>query len=47
MTYIDLLEAIAGKIAALWPERTIYRDFCPADFKRPSSFLWEIGRAHV
>ena len=40
MTYIDLLEAIAGKIAALWPERTIYRDFCPADFKRPSSFLW-------
>lgn len=38
MTYQKLTEAIAAKIAALWPERMLYRDFCPVDHKRPSSF---------
>lgn len=40
MNQVDLCEAIASKIAALWPDRMIYRDFCPADFRRPSSFLY-------
>lgn len=40
MTYQDLMEAIAARIAKLWPERMLYRDFCPADHKRPSSFLY-------
>ena len=40
MTYVDVMEAIAVKIAALWPKRMLYRDFCPADHKRPSSFLY-------
>ena len=40
MTYQDLMEAIAARIAKLWPDRMIYRDFCPADFQRPSSFLY-------
>ena len=40
MTYQDLMEAIAGRIAKLWPERMLYRDFCPADHKRPSGFLY-------
>ena len=40
MNQVDLCEAIASKIAALWPDRMIYRDFCPADFQRPSSFLY-------
>ena len=40
MTYIDVLEAIAGRVAALWPERMLYRDFCPADHKRPSGYLY-------
>ena len=40
MTYQDLTEAIAAKVAALWPERMLYRDFCPVDHKRPSSFLY-------
>ena len=24
----------------MWPERMLYRDFCPADFQRPSGFLY-------
>lgn len=40
MTHQDIMEAIAAKIAGLWPERMLYRDFCPADFKRPSGFLY-------
>ena len=40
MTYQDLTEAIAARISALWPERMLYRDFCPADHKRPSGFLY-------
>lgn len=40
MTYTDVMEAIASKIAALWPGRMIYRDFCPVDHKRPSCFLY-------
>ena len=39
MTYLDVTEAIAGKIAALWPDRTLYRDVCPADFDRPAGLL--------
>ena len=46
MTYIDVLEAIAGRVAALWPERMLYRDFCPADHKRPSGFLY-VERAEM
>ena len=40
MTYQDVMEAIAAKVAALWPDRMLYRDYCPADFKRPSGFLY-------
>ncbi|MEQ2615847.1 hypothetical protein AAAT94_01525, partial [Intestinimonas aquisgranensis] len=40
MTYQDLMEAIAARIAKLWPYRMLYRDFCPADHKRPSGFLY-------
>ena len=40
MTYQDLMEAIAERIAKLWPDRMLYRDFCPADHKRPSGFLY-------
>lgn len=40
MTSSDLKEAIAGMIAGLWPDRMLYRDFCPADFQRPSGFLY-------
>lgn len=40
MTYQDLMEAIAARIAKLWPDRMLYRDFCPADYKRPSGFLY-------
>ena len=39
-TSIDVCNAIADVVANLWPERMIYRDFCPADHKRPSSFLY-------
>ena len=47
MTYQDLTEAIAAGIAALWPERMLYRDFCPADFKRPSSFLYVVDASYT
>lgn len=40
MTYIDVMEAIADKIVKLWPDRMLYRDFCPVDFQRPSGFLY-------
>ena len=40
MTGIDICEAVAGRIAALWPERVLYRDFCPADHQRPSGYLY-------
>ena len=40
MTYQDLIEAIAAKIAGLWPKRMLYRDFCPVDHQRPSGFLY-------
>ena len=40
MTYTDLVEAIAGKISALWPDRMLYRDFCPVDHQRPAGFLY-------
>ncbi len=36
----DVCDAIAKKVAELWPDRMIYRDFCPADHKRPSSYLY-------
>lgn len=47
MTYQDLTEAIASKIAALWPKRMLYRDFCPVDFKRPSSFLYVVDASYT
>lgn len=40
MNQIDVVEAVAATLAELWPERMIYRDFCPADFQRPSAFLY-------
>lgn len=40
MTSTDLMEALSERIAALWPERMLYRDFCPNDHKRPSGFLY-------
>ena len=40
MTYQELTEAIAARVSAIWPERMLYRDFCPVDFKRPSGFLY-------
>ena len=40
MTQVDIIEAIAGVLANLWPDRMVYRDFCPADHKRPSTFLY-------
>lgn len=39
MTPRDVSDAIAGQLAQLWPDRMIYRDFCPVDFQRPSCFL--------
>lgn len=49
MTHVDVIEAIAQKIVALWPDRTLYRDFCPVNFDRPSGFLYmqEAGFADV
>ncbi len=41
-TSIDVCNAIADVVAKLWPERMVYRDFCSADHKRPSSFLYVI-----
>lgn len=38
-TSIDVCNAIADVVVKLWPERMIYRDFCPVDHQRPSSFL--------
>lgn len=40
MTDIDVCDAIAERIAALWPERVLYRDFCPAGHARPSGYLY-------
>lgn len=40
MTQVDIIEAIAGVLARLWPDRMVYRDFCPVDHKRPSTFLY-------
>ena len=39
-TSVDVCNAIADVVAKLWPDRMIYRDFCPADHNRPSSFLY-------
>lgn len=47
MTYQDLMESIAAKVAKLWPERMLYRDFCPADFQRPSSFLYVVDASYT
>lgn len=38
-TSVDVCNAIADVVAKLWPDRIIYRDFCPVDHNRPSSFL--------
>lgn len=39
-TSMDVCDAIAAVVANLWPERMIYRDFCPVDHHRPSSYLY-------
>lgn len=40
MTGMEVCDAIASVVSELWPERIIYRDFCPADHRRPSSYLY-------
>ena len=40
ITSIDVCNAIADVIAKLWPDRMIYRDFCPVDHHRPSCYLY-------
>ena len=39
-TSVDVCNAIAKVVGGLWPDRMIYRDFCPVDHQRPSSFLY-------
>lgn len=39
-TSVEVCGAIAEVVAGVWPDRMIYRDFCPADHKRPSSYLY-------
>ena len=38
MTYIDLMETIAGMVSTLWPKRMLYRDFCPQTSNGPPDF---------
>lgn len=40
MTSLDVCDAIHAVIAKLWPDRMIYRDFCPVNHHRPSSYLY-------
>lgn len=35
----DVLDAINARLVEKWPDRTVYIDVCPADFKRPSFWL--------
>lgn len=39
-TSAEVCSAIAEAVAELWPERMIYRDFCPVGHHRPSSYLY-------
>lgn len=39
ITFADVSESIAAVLAKQWPDRIIYRDVCPAKFKRPSFFI--------
>ena len=41
------MEAIADRISELGPERMLYRDFCPSDFKRPSGFLYVVKAGYT
>ncbi len=45
MTYQDLMEAIAAEISDQFPDRMIYRDFCPTAHQRPSFFLYVTNAA--
>lgn len=47
ITSTAVCDAIAGVVAKLWPERMIYRDFCPVDHQRPSSYLYVTQSSHV
>ena len=40
MTTLDVCGAIAQRLGALWPQRFLYRDFCPEGHERPSGFLY-------
>lgn len=40
MTYQDYMEGVATRLAERFPDRMIYRDYCPVDFQRPSLFLY-------
>lgn len=35
----DVLDAVNARLVEKWPDRTVYIDVCPADFKRPSFWL--------
>lgn len=35
----DVLDAVNVRLVKKWPDRTVYIDVCPADFKRPSFWL--------
>ncbi len=39
MTPRELMEGVALRLAALWPERVIYREVCPDDHQRPSAYV--------
>lgn len=47
ITSTAVCDAIAAVVAGLWKERMIYRDFCPADHQRPSSYLYVTQSSHV
>ena len=47
ITSTAVCDAIAAVVAGLWQERMIYRDFCPADHQRPSSYLYVTQSSHA
>lgn len=39
MTAQTIKTAVAGALAELWPERTVYPNFCPDDHARPAALI--------
>ena len=35
----DVLDAVNARLVEKWPDKTVYIDVCPANFKRPSFWL--------